>query len=298
MEKVIVTGGFGYIGSRLVSALLALGKEVHVVTSGDLSRAINNSVKVHKLPSDVSGIKELFVMIGASEIYNLMGYYLSAHKESDFEVLQDVNLTIPAKILEAGYRAGIKKFIMASSVAEHLDNNLFKPSSLYGAQRRAIYDLSSYYALHDVRFIFLKIFETFGEDDKRNKILNRIILAALNGEELVLSNPKQLLEMVHVDDVVQAFINASEFISNKTQGCIESYRINSMNAVSLGELVSSIESFGYTMRIKWLVDQVGENGSYRELWHGDDTLPNWKPLKSGLNDLKACINSLISLNLK
>lgn len=61
-----------------------------------------------------------------------------------------------------------------------------------------------------LRVITLKLFDTYGPDDPRPKLMNLIQRMAMDNQPLAMSPGEQQIDLVHVEDVVRAFMVASE----------------------------------------------------------------------------------------
>lgn len=143
MDKVLVTGGCGFLGSHLVDALLAQGYQVRVVD--DLSL-------YGKLPKYFNTNAELFIgdvrdesLMETAIIDTDYVYHLAAHQgySEDFSKFIDVNVKSTALIYEIINREQfpVKKVILASSQAVYGSSHSAKetdfvyPLSMYGLSK-------------------------------------------------------------------------------------------------------------------------------------------------------------------
>ena len=62
--------------------------------------------------------------------------------------------------------------------------------------------------------ISLTLFDTCGEDDRRNKLLAILPQLAVEGQRLALSPGEQQVDFVHVEDAARAFLLAGTYLAD------------------------------------------------------------------------------------
>jgi dihydroflavonol-4-reductase len=111
MTRILVTGGNGFIGKHLVSALLAQGREVRVL---DLQPPFRTSPKVEYVRGSVLD-RELVhsAMDGVDEIYHLAGLPgMWLPRKGDFHT---VNYGGTEIVIETARKRGVKRFLHCST---------------------------------------------------------------------------------------------------------------------------------------------------------------------------------------
>ena len=109
--------------------------------------------------------------------------------------------------------------------------------SLYSATKQAFLDISRYY--RDIRALDLRdvvIYDTYGPDDTRDKIIPRLLDVVADGGSLSMGKSIQPLNLLNVRDVVEGLIAAS------AQGNSGTLRLSAPRLVTLGEVVSAVEA--------------------------------------------------------
>jgi CDP-3, 6-dideoxy-D-glycero-L-glycero-4-hexulose-4-reductase len=81
------------------------------------------------------------------------------------------------------------------------DSESYRPFNLYAASKQAGQDLLTHYALRGLRIVQLIIFDTYGEDDTRQKLLNILLNACTREEDVCTSLGEQEIDLVHIDDI-------------------------------------------------------------------------------------------------
>ena len=160
---------------------------------------------------------------------------------------------------------------------QHFENQSYSPVNLYAATKQAFEVLLEYYVeARELRVITLKLFDTYGPNDPRPKLLNLLKGLVNHDQRLAMTAGEQKIDMVHVEDVVRAFTIASDrLMQGKVLG-MESYAVSSGRHLHLRELVNMVETkLVYKLPIDWGAKPYRK----REVmtpWRGKQ-LPGWFP---------------------
>jgi len=116
--KVLITGGAGYCGSRLVPQLLNSGYEVTVYDTlyftSDFLPKDNQRLKI--IEGDIRDVQSFAkAVIGQDAVINLACISNDASFELDEELSTSVNFNAFEPMVKAAKEAGVKRFIYASS---------------------------------------------------------------------------------------------------------------------------------------------------------------------------------------
>lgn len=116
-KKILVTGGTGFIGSRLVNRLAKEGNDVHALvrSSSDLTsleECLDHITLVH---GDVTSAESLDgVFDGVDEVYHIAGLtYMGSRKNP---MLEKINVHGARNVLSASRKAGVKRVVHVSSI--------------------------------------------------------------------------------------------------------------------------------------------------------------------------------------
>lgn len=143
-QKVLITGGMGFIGHHLTNALLQLGKEIIVLD--DLSRSLGlyKRPDIKFVQADIRDRKQLIAPMQGIDIVfhtaaNASGTVSVEDPRLDFEV----NTVGTFNVAEAACNAGVKRFVYLSSASVYGTPQRFpmdedhptKPFVPYGASK-------------------------------------------------------------------------------------------------------------------------------------------------------------------
>lgn len=116
-KKIVVTGGTGFIGSRLVHRLAAEGKDVYALVraTSDLAPLRDCQDRINLVYGDVTDLSTLSAAFdGADEVYHCAGITYMGGKRNP--LLQKINVDGTSNVLEAGRKAGVRRIVHVSSI--------------------------------------------------------------------------------------------------------------------------------------------------------------------------------------
>lgn len=230
-QKIVVTGGLGFIGSNLVEALI---EDNEVIIIDDLTSGKLENIK-HLKKANLKLFKGSITDLDLEKIMSGVDYVfheaaLISVPESVLNPLayNDVNVNGTLKVLMASRNADVKKVVFASSSAVYGENeNLpvsedapLKPLSPYAVNKAAGEMYGQVFTEnYGLPTISLRYFNVFGPRQDPNSayaaVIPNFINTILNGEKpLVYGDGEQSRDFIPVKQIVKANIQACE--SNKT----------------------------------------------------------------------------------
>ena len=284
-NKVLITGGTGFIGTNLTAQLARDGYDIHVLTrSSSLTNCSKSeNVTYHDLNS--SEVNLLVRAISPDIIFHLA---FARSKQSLREIV-DCNIFYGSQILESLLDKKPVSIINIGTYWQHFDNKDYSPVDLYAASKEAFEKMAEYFIqTKNIKMLTLELFLTYGSDDKRRNIINQLLFAMKNESPLDVSLGEQLLDFLHIDDVVLGTQSALHHLNSLTLHTHTKYCLASGNFMTLRKFVEEIESlsqrkidvrFGAIPYPKRQIMQPEINVP---------VLPNWKPkisLKEGLTQV-------------
>ena len=217
-SRVLVTGGAGFIGRRLVRALLAQG---HEVTVADLRAFPDPAVRsvVGDL-CDPDGPARA-VRPGTDVIIHLAAVTSVLASVADPVSTHRLNLDATARLLELARENEVGTFLFASTnavvgggsaVGEVItERAVLRPLTPYGATKAAAEMLiGSYASCYGITGTSLRFSNVYGPGmAEKDSFIPRLMRAARDGEGVqVRGDGTMLRDVVHVDDIVQGLLAA------------------------------------------------------------------------------------------
>ena len=291
--RILMTGVTGFVGQNLAAALS--GKHV-------LAALLRPDAKHHLLPQlqppiaqlvwdeQVDTLPALIASFAPDVIIHLAGYFVGVHTTKDIDALVDSNVRFPTVLFESAVAAGCKQVIHVGSYWQHYGNAAYAPVNLYAAMKQSVANILSYYVQVGglSRALTLELTDSYGSNDPRAKLIPMLQKAAENGAEMGMSPGDQYIDLVHIKDVVEGFVQALDQLQTIPAGQEQTYALKSINPIKLKEFVALFNE----VSPKPIKFKFGErNYRPREMmtpWTSTPTLPNWKPvidLRDGLAEL-------------
>lgn len=295
--KILITGITGFIGHHLGERLINDGHEVHAIVRptskiDELDENLRRNIQFHVYDKDntvLDIITDLCVDDRRPDVvYHLASLVLS--NGHTFENIQDLiqsNITFGTELLDAMVANNVYNFVNVGTFAQHYDDADYSPVNLYAATKECFEGIIKYYVeVRNLKCIALHLFDTYGADDKRGKILGLLKKISESGETLKMSPGGQLIDIVYIDDVIDAFIMAGELLAACKYDYCATYGVSSTRPIPLREVVKIFESVaGKKLSIEW----GGRPYRVREVmvpWKSYTLLPGWRPKVSLADGIK------------
>jgi nucleoside-diphosphate-sugar epimerase len=279
---VLLTGGTGFIGNRLARRLVEEGHQTHLLVRRKTSLAAlghsRRHLKIHRAAESYAGIKAAVEKAKPDVVFHLASLFLAQHRPYDIRPLIEANILLGAELVEAMTATGCSRLVFAGTSWQHFQDAEYDPVCLYAATKQAFEALVKYWvAVSPLKAIALKVFDTYGPSDPRKKLISLLTDLALTGSVAEFSPGDQFVDLVHVDDVVEAFLAAERRTRLQPAGTLESYAVTSGAPRRLRELVERFEAVsGRRLKIKWGARAYRP----REVmvpWRHGVPVPGWQP---------------------
>ena len=188
--KLAITGGTGFVGSRLIDAAVADGYQVRALTRRPMEARSNVDWVLGALDQPA----ELDELVSGTDAVIHVAGVLSGRTAADFD---RANVDGTQAMLSAAKAEGVSRFVHVSSLAAR------EPQlSLYGASKGKSEALV---AASGLPFAIVRPPAVYGPGDKETLELFR--MAKLG---IVLLPPKGRLSLIHVDDLVRLLLALAE----------------------------------------------------------------------------------------
>lgn len=225
----VVTGGAGFIGTRLVERLIACGAR-RVLVLDDLRRpslralaalAAHPQVELRRI--DLAGARDLARELAACDVL----FHLAAEKHAvarrDPARALRANVLGTHRLLEAAARSRVAKVVFTSSLYAHgarnsdamRESDRPQPDTVYGMSKLAgEYLLRRFETRGDLDCTALRLFFIYGEGQLhaggRSVILDNFARMLRGHAPRLHGDGRQRLDYLYVDDAVEALLSAAD----------------------------------------------------------------------------------------
>ncbi|MTH76627.1 UDP-glucose 4-epimerase GalE [Paracoccus aestuariivivens] len=313
MQKVLVTGGAGYIGSHACKALRDAG--FTPVTYDNLCTGWRDAVKFGPFEQgdlmDRARLDEVFATHKPVAVMHFAALSQVGEAMREPGKYWRGNVSASLSLIEATLAAGVKNFVFSSTCATYgdhdgvvLDENTAQaPLNAYGASKRAIEDMLKDFGASDgINSVIFRYFNVAGADPdaevgefhQPETHLIPLILDAIDGKRAELTihgtdYPTEdgtcIRDYVHVMDLVDAHVlGLRHLLDGKvTGGKQEVFCLGTGNGFSVREVID--HSRYVTNRPVPMIEGPRRGGDAVKLVSGSEkaiTVLGWNPARSTL----------------
>lgn len=290
--RILVTGATGFIGANLVKHLVSSGMDAHIIVRPGSKLCVLepylNNIVVHVHDGSSACMQKILAEVKPQMVYHFASLFLAQHTAEDLEPLIHSNLLFPTQLLEAMATNEVKYLVNTGTSWQHFNNEIYNPVNLYAATKQAFEDVLSFYSeAHGIKATTLALFDTYGPNDPRAKLINLLWRTAMSQEPLVMSPGDQLIDLVYIDDVVSCLLLVGAALPEQ-QANLSRYGVSSGVPMKLREVVTLFEK---VTRHKLPITWGGRPYRPREVmqpWSDFKLVPNWEPqvsLEKGLSNM-------------
>ena len=249
MNRILITGGAGFIGSHLTEFL---SKKYFVTVIDNLShgnkiKSENKRIKIVK--GDVRDVELInYYSKNCKTIYHLaavLGVDIVSNKNvetmnCEFEGIKNV--------CNAAKKNKIRKIIYSSSSGVYgklnysknvKENATIAPVSAYSISKRACeFYLKSFYKENKITSIAVRLFNVYGPRQDERMVVSRFISQAKNNKPITIyGSGKQTRDFTYIDDCVKVF----DLIDRKVNGfqIVNSSKGKDLNILNLAKKIKN-----------------------------------------------------------
>jgi len=247
MEKILVTGGCGYVGTLLVERLLGLGYRVHVIDT----QWFGNYLGAHpRLKVDKKDTREIVPndLIDVGKIIHLANIANDPAVDLDQTLSWEVNVLATQQLMDKAGRAGtVNQFIFASSGSvyglkdeEHVTEDLsLVPISAYNKTKmvaeRVLLSYSDNMKIHNIRPATVC---GLSPRMRLDVAVNLLSYQAVSKGKITVLGGEQTRPNIHINDMVGVY---EHFLKNSEK--IDSGNYNAgfenVSILKIAELIQS-----------------------------------------------------------
>jgi UDP-glucose 4-epimerase len=229
-QKVLITGGLGFIGSNLANRLVKLGASVTIIDSMHPTCGANY-FNIDSIKNDVEVVEgncgnlELMrkLVRGQHYVFNLAGHV--SHIESMQEPFEDLqmNAVAPLTVLEACKQENRDARIVYAGTRQSYgrperlpleETHLLKPVDVNGVTKMAgEWFHMVYHQAYGMHAVSLRLINTYGPRQlvkhSRQGFVGWFIKQVIDGEEIqIFGDGRQIRSFNYIDDVIDALLLA------------------------------------------------------------------------------------------
>ena len=244
VKKILVTGSSGFIGSCLTSKLLNDGQILFTILRNNKINK-KKAVKIKKkyknyhpiFFSKINQLKNKLSKLKIDVVVNLATKYLNKHNFKEMIELINSNILFTTVVLEALPKKKLKKYINLSTMTLYKNSYEYEPLNLYAATKKGFIDIIKFYQINfkKIKFYNISIYDTYGQVDKRMKIIPTLIKNYKLNKMTTVISKKLNMNLLNVNDIcsgIKLLIEKNILAGN--------YSMRSKKFINIVDLVNKI----------------------------------------------------------
>lgn len=245
MRRVLVTGGTGFIGAKIVTQLLKLETEITLVLrpKSKVDPAIAASRISIAYSDDLFSESESWWQAICVDIDTIIhtAWYTDPQ---DYQVspLNEICRDGTLVLGSAARRMGVKRFIGVGTCAEYKQSSdplttqsALSPSTPYASAKAATYEaLMALFADSSTSFAWCRIFYTYGEGEHPSRLYQYLLTGLESGEKVFLGDGGVVRDFLEVSDV------ARQIVLTATSGKVGAVNICSGKGITIRQFAEDL----------------------------------------------------------
>jgi nucleoside-diphosphate-sugar epimerase len=292
MQKIVVTGGAGFIGSTMTDRLVQEGH--HVVVIDNLSTGkpenINDHAEFHRKDLAEIDVDELVkIFNGAKYVFHFAALARVQPSIEDPITFNEANVQGTLKVLLAAHRANVTRVIYSASSSAYGDAIEFPTPETHGVNPLSPYGLQKligeqyckmFSEVYGLDTVSLRYFNVYGErmslEGAYCLVMGIFAKQLLNKQPLTITNDgNQRRDFTYVDDVIEANWLAATYpdpLNGEVFNIGNGYNY-SVNEVA--DMMGGEKTYGYP-RIEPF-ETLADNTKAKNIlgWNPNGDLPTW-----------------------
>lgn len=306
MNRILITGGAGFIGSNTVKYALSIGLNVSVLDSFEnavISKHALQKLGVNVLELNIENSQDLELMNEQYDAIVHLAAQVSVSKSiQDPEKNHSINVSGTEHVLQFAQQNGVKRFIFASSSAVYGDCETMPLSESSGGELQSPYAKSKFeieqkidaYFQQGAEFLSLRFFNVYGPGQRLDSNYGAVVPIFIDRctqgiQPTIYGSGSQSRDFVNVRDIARLLVDLS--IGEWAQPKQSVYNVGTGESVTITELASLIHELSQSNLAFAPSYQTQRAGDIEHSVASIEAIKrdlNWKPeisLEDGLREL-------------
>jgi CDP-paratose synthetase len=235
--KILITGATGFIGIKLVKRFLLEKNEVAILTRTNTFR-FPESIKIFS--GKLDELSESIQSFDPGYVFHLAGNSIYPQNDHDLENLWEANELFGVRLLEILKKCKKVVFVNFNTSLAYQGVHL-QPHSYYGLTKANFIQTLAFITRKTTLRVFnLILYNVYGAGDTNKRALNYIVDSLEATNSILMSPGEQVMDFIHVDDVIQLCIELLKQTPNKL---IEDIHVGTGRGITLKEASELMSSF-------------------------------------------------------
>ena len=251
-KKILITGSTGFIGSHIKEYLLKKNYLVIDILRKKNKKKIKKIYKNYKpiFYNNIYDLEKKIKKIQYNIIINCATFYSKNYDCKTVLELIKTNILFSTLII-IGNQKNLKKIINFDTMMQHSIDENFNPMNVYAITKFAHKNISKFIISKNknIKFYNFKLYETFGLNDKRNKLIPSIIKNYKKNKFTNIVSNNLEMNFTDINNIIQII----EKILNKNLYTPKEYILKNYKSVNIRELINECnQKLKKKIKVKYL----------------------------------------------
>jgi nucleoside-diphosphate-sugar epimerase len=251
-KKILITGSTGFIGSHIKEYLLKKNYLVIDILRKKNKKKIKKIYKNYKpiFYNNIYDLEKKIKKIQYNIIINCATFYSKNYDCKTVLELIKTNILFSTLII-IGNQKNLKKIINFDTMMQHSIDENFNPMNVYAITKFAHKNISKFIISKNknIKFYNFKLYETFGLNDRRNKLIPSIIKNYKKNKFTNIVSNNLEMNFTDINNIIQII----EKILNKNLYTPKEYILRNYKSVNIRELINECnQKLKKKIKVKYL----------------------------------------------
>ncbi len=220
-QRILITGGSGFVGANLARRALRDGHEVHLLLRPEYQpwriEEIRGDVRLHTVDlCDPDAVRRTIRGVRPDRVFHLAAYGAYSSQQ-DTPRMVSTNVLGCANLLDACVETGVGAFVNAGSSSEYGftdhapdEDEAVNPNSRYAITKVAATNCCRLAALtKGLNAVTVRLYSVYGPYEDPGRLIPTLISRGLEGKLPPMVAPETARDFVFVDDAVDAMLRVA-----------------------------------------------------------------------------------------
>jgi UDP-glucose 4-epimerase len=290
MERVVVTGGAGFIGSHVVDLLLDSGSDVLVIDNFSLGRREHlghpsSAGKLTVIDGDIRSATDLRPVadFAPDTVFHMAALHFIPYCNAHPQEALDVNVLGLDTVIRAVRHAPLKTFVFPSSGAIYgfgdepwPETAPSRPDEIYGISKWMDEQILRRFHADwpQVRTVIARLFNTYGPRETNPHVLPDIMRRLDEGKTIELGNLWPKRDLIFVTDTAAGIVATAAGPPG-----LEVFNVGTGIGTSIQDVLQAIEVIrGKPLDVRQVPDRMRDGDGHLISYSGKLMATGWKPV--------------------